>query len=313
MKKNRAIFLCGPTASGKTALGLELAEHLPIEIISVDSALIYQHLDIGSAKPSKDELQQVPHHLIDIITPLQTYSVMEFLKDCNQKISEINARGKIPLLLGGTMMYYNALIKGISVLPEADMSLRHQLDLDFAKFGNLHMHQRLVTLDPISAAKISPQDKQRIQRALEVCILTGKSMSDAQKDSHLDGLVACDYLPLAIVPENRALLHERINQRFAKMLAAGFIDEVKFLRELYPELTANHNSMRCVGYRQVWDYLDNRLTYDEMLSAGQSATRQLAKRQITWLRSMEVIPLDDEGLRQEKLKEKIIKLVDEFC
>lgn len=313
MKQNRAVFLCGPTASGKTSLGLELATHLPIEIISVDSALIYQHLDIGSAKPSKDELALVPHHLIDIITPLQSYSVMEFLKDCNQKIREVNARGKLPLLLGGTMMYYNALMKGISILPEADINLRNQLDLDFSKFGNEYMHAKLMALDPQCAAKISSQDKQRIQRALEVCILTGKSMSVAQSESHIDGLIDCDYLPLAIIPANRGLLHERINQRFESMLTSGFIDEVKLLRQLYPELTAQHNSMRCVGYRQVWDYLDNQLTYDEMLYAGQSATRQLAKRQITWLRSMDVVAIDDEELCQAKLKEKFIKLVGEFC
>lgn len=309
---NKAIFLCGPTAVGKTELALRLANHYPIEIISVDSALIYQGLDIGSAKPNQEELARVPHHLIDILSPLDNYSVMDFLRDANQAIAEINHRGKIPVLAGGTMMYYNALMNGISQLPEASPELRQQLDSEMLSLGNEVLHQRLMKLDPITANKIAVNDSQRLQRALEVCILTGKPMSVAQQECRLPGLIDCDYLPLAIVPSNRQLLHQRINLRFEKMLDSGFIDEVKQLQQKYPELTANHNSMRCVGYRQVWDYLAGSIDADTILSEGQAATRQLAKRQITWLRSMAVTAIDDNELNIEVLEQKILAKVVKF-
>ncbi len=303
--QNKAIFLMGPTAVGKTELALRLSSSCPIEIISVDSALIYRDLDIGSAKPNSAELSIVPHHLINIISPLENYSVMEFLNASNQKIVEINQRGNLPILVGGTMMYYNALINGISQLPVANVELRAQLNADFELFGNLAMHQRLINLDPICAAKIEVNDVQRVQRALEVCTLTGKPMSVAQQEHKLAGLSNCDYLPLAIVPSNRELLQHRINSRFEQMLKFGFVEEVVQLKLKYPELTAEHNSMRSVGYRQVWDYLAGEIDKTTMLEQGKAATRQLAKRQITWLRSMNVIALDDAKLDIDNLESKL--------
>lgn len=303
--QNKAIFLMGPTAVGKTELALRLSAIYPIEIISVDSALIYQDLNIGSAKPSSDELNRVPHYLINIISPLANYSVAEFLHTCNQQIVAINQRGNLPILVGGTMMYYNALINGISQLPVADPKLRATLSAEFEQFGNLVMHQRLIGLDPICAAKIKINDVQRVQRALEVCLLTGKAMSVAQQEHKLPGLSNCDYLPLAIIPNNRALLHHRINVRFEKMLKQGFIEEVIQLKIKYPELTASHNSMRSVGYRQVWDYLAGEINLTTLLEQGQAATRQLAKRQVTWLRSMDVHALDDKELDLANLEQQI--------
>lgn len=310
---NKIIFIAGPTAVGKTEIALRMAKYFKIEIISVDSALIYQDLNIGSAKPSLEELDRVPHHLIDILSPLENYSVMEFIRDTNQAITQIIARGNLPVLVGGTMMYYNALINGISKLPEADYDLRKSLDRDFAQFGNQVMHERLKQLDELSAAKIAINDTQRIQRALEVCILTGKSMSAAQDESWLPGLVNCEYLPLAIVPANRQLLHERINLRFAKMLEHGFIDEVRNLQQKYPTLSAEHNSMRTVGYRQVWNYLAGAADYNTMLNEGQAATRQLAKRQITWLRSMKLCAIDDLELNLDVLEQKAMHEIERFC
>lgn len=312
VKNKQAIFLMGPTASGKTALALSLAKIFPIEIISVDSALIYRDLDIGSAKPTPGELVAVPHHLIDILSPLQNYSVADFLSDCNRKIGEICSRGKLPVLVGGTMMYFNALMNGISKLPEADYELRAKLELEFNKFGNQIMHERLIALDPVSAAKIEVNDTQRIERALEVCYLTGKPMSQVQTESKLAGIVDCDYLPLAIVPSNRALLHQRINQRFDKMLADGFIEEVRQLKLSYPELTARHNSMRMVGYSQAWNFLAGNLTEVEMTEQGKAATRQLAKRQITWLRSMECVAIDDPELDADNLLAQAIELIKQW-
>lgn len=310
--KNKAVFLCGPTAVGKTDLSLRLINDFPIEIINVDSALIYRELNIGSAKPTLEELSKVPHHLVSILSPLESYSVMDFLRDCNHAIAEVNSRNKLPILVGGTMMYYNALMNGISQLPEADHQLRKQLDNEFSLYGNKIMHAKLVELDALSANKIAINDTQRIGRALEVCLITGKPMSIAQKEHHIDGLINCDYLPLAIVPSNRELLQQRINQRFEKMLNNGFVQEVEQLRTKYPELTASHNSMRCVGYRQVWSYLDGEIDYPTMLTTGQAATRQLAKRQITWLRSMSVIHLDNHELELDKFESDIVAAIARF-
>ncbi len=312
VKNKQAIFLMGPTASGKTALALSLAKIFPIEVISVDSALIYRDLNIGSAKPTDEELAAVPHHLIDILSPLQNYSVADFLSDCNRAIGEICSRGKLPVLVGGTMMYFNALMNGISKLPEADYELRAKLELEFNKFGNQIMHERLIALDPVSAAKIEVNDTQRIERALEVCYLTGKPMSQVQTESKLAGIVDCDYLPLAIVPSNRALLHQRINQRFDKMLADGFIEEVRQIKLSYPELTARYNSMRMVGYSQAWNFLAGNLTELEMTEQGKAATRQLAKRQITWLRSMECVAIDDPELDANNLLAQAIELIKQW-
>lgn len=312
MANKRAILLMGPTAAGKTAIALGLANHLPIEIISVDSALIYRGLDIGSAKPSRAELLQVPHHLIDILSPLENYSVADFLKDCNQCISDICGRGKLPVLTGGTMMYFNALINGISELPEANPEIRQQLEIDFDKNGNLLMHQRLMALDPSSAAKINPNDRQRIERALEVYYICGKPMSIMQKEKWIPGLPDCEYLSLGIMPTNRELLHQRINQRFDSMLEMGIIDEVANLRLQYPELTDRHNSMRTVGYSQVWSYLEGVIDYESLRMEGMAATRQLAKRQLTWLRSLPLQVIDDPQLNQDILLQKTLDLISNW-
>lgn len=312
MANKRAILLMGPTAAGKTAIALGLANHLPIEIISVDSALIYRGLDIGSAKPSLSELSQVPHHLIDILSPLESYSVADFLKDCNQCISDICERGKLPVLTGGTMMYFNALINGISELPEANPEIRQQLEIDFDKNGNLFMHQRLMVLDPVSAAKINPNDRQRIERALEVYYICGKPMSIMQKEKWIPGLPDCEYLSLGLMPTNRALLHQRINQRFDSMLEMGIIDEVANLCLQYPELTDKHNSMRTVGYSQVWSYLEGIIDYESLRMEGMAATRQLAKRQLTWLRSLPLQVIDDPQLNQDILLQKTLDLISSW-
>lgn len=312
MANKRAILLMGPTAAGKTAIALSLANHLPIEIISVDSALIYRGLDIGSAKPSLSELSQVPHHLIDILSPLENYSVADFLKGCNQCISDICGRGKLPVLTGGTMMYFNALINGISELPEANPEIRQQLEIDFDKNGNLFMHQRLMALDPVSAAKINPNDRQRIERALEVYYICGKPMSIMQKEKWIPGLLDCEYLSLGIMPTNRELLHQRINQRFDLMLKTGLIDEVTNLRLRYPELTDKHNSMRTVGYSQVWSYLEGIIDYEGLRMEGMAATRQLAKRQLTWLRSLPLQVIDDPQLNQDILLQKALDLISSW-
>ncbi|MEN9946188.1 MAG: hypothetical protein RLZZ293_574 [Pseudomonadota bacterium] len=316
LKKNNnsAILLMGPTAVGKTQLALRLGQYYPIEIISVDSALVYQDLDIGSAKPSHDELQSVPHHLINIISPLENYSVAQFLAIAKQLVKEVCQRGNLPVLVGGTMMYYNSLLNGLSQLPEANSELRLELDNQFTKFGNVVMHQRLMKIDPNSATKISCNDRQRIQRALEVCLMTNLTMKEAQAKEHINSLVEDDIaiLPLAIVPNNRHLLHERINLRFLSMLDNGFIQEVEMLQQKYPTLTAKHNSMRCVGYRQVWEYLATELTYLDMVANGQASTRQLAKRQITWLRSLPIIALDDELLNVENLYQQLVRQFEQF-
>lgn len=308
----KIIFLAGPTAVGKTSIAIKLAEILPIEIINVDSALIYKDLDIGSAKPNSEELFSVSHHLINIISPLENYSVMHFIRDCKACIVDIVNRGKIPILVGGTMMYYNALINGISLLPEADYELRAKLDVDFKKFGTVYMHDKLFKLDHVTANKINQNDRQRIERALEVCLLTGKPKSLVEQENHINGLDMNFCLQLAIMPNNRELIHQRINSRFDTMLEDGFIDEVVNLQRKYPTLTANHNSMRCVGYRQVWDFLDKKISYNEMVEQGKAATRQLAKRQLTWLRNMNMIKVDDENLKQDVLYSQVCNKINFF-
>ncbi len=313
MANKRAIFLMGPTAAGKTAIALSLANHLPIEIISVDSALIYRGLDIGSAKPSLAELSQVPHHLIDILSPLENYSVADFLKDCNRCIDDICCRGNLPVLTGGTMMYFNALINGISELPVANSEIRKQLEIDFDKNGNLFMHQKLMAIDPVSAAKINQNDRQRIERALEVYYICGKPMSMMQKEKWIPGLHDCEYLSLGLMPSNRELLHQRINQRFDSMLGMGIIDEVANLRLQYPELTDKHNSMRAVGYSQVWSYLEGMIDYESLRMEGMAATRQLAKRQLTWLRSLPLHVIDDPDLNSDVLLQQTLDSIRSWC
>lgn len=272
----------GPTASGKTDLAIRLRQQLPVELISVDSALIYKDMDIGTAKPDADELAQAPHRLIDIRDPAQSYSAADFRADALKEMADIVAQGRIPLLVGGTMLYYKALLEGLSPLPAADPAIRAQIEQEAADKGWQAMHEELVRIDPVSGARIHPNDPQRLSRALEVFRISGKTLTELTKTQG-------DALPyrvhqFAITPTDRAVLHRRIEQRFEKMIEAGFEQEVRALYErgdLHPDLP----SIRCVGYRQMWEYLDGQCSLDEAVFRGICATRQLAKRQITWLRS----------------------------
>lgn len=279
--KPLAIFLMGPTASGKTDLAIQLRQQLPVEVISVDSALIYRGMDIGTAKPSKAELALAPHRLIDICDPAESYSAANFRTDALREMQEISAQGKIPLLVGGTILYYKALLEGLSPLPSADEKVRSEIEAKAALIGWGGLHQELSKIDPISAQRINPNDSQRINRALEVFYLTGKTLTEltAQKGEALP----YDILQFAIAPEQREVLHLRIEQRFHKMIELGFQQEVE---KLYRRSDLNENlpSIRCVGYRQMWEYLRGDYDHDEMVFRGICATRQLAKRQITWLR-----------------------------
>jgi len=279
--------LLGPTASGKTAAALAFAARRPVEIISVDSALVYREMDIGTAKPSAAERAQVPHHLIDIVDPADAYSAAEFRADTLRLVSEITGRGRVALLVGGTMLYYKALTQGLNDLPAADAEVRAALDADALRNGWPALHARLAAVDPATAARLAPNDSQRIQRALEVFMLTGQPMSallavPARAD---EAAQPWRFVPVALEPSDRSWLHERIAQRFDAMLATGFIDEVQRLRargDLHPGLP----SMRCVGYRQAWEYLDGAVDFATMRDKGVFATRQLCKRQLTWLRAM---------------------------
>lgn len=274
----------GPTASGKTGVALALAQHMPIEIISVDSALIYRGMDIGSAKPSAAELASVKHHLIDIIEPNQSFSVAQFLGAATHLIAEIRQRQRIPVFVGGTMMYYKAMLDGLGTLPQADAKIRAELDAEALQFGTPFLHQRLAQLDPITAERLKPNDSQRIQRALEVIAITGKPMSllfaEQIKTNPIDKLFC-----ISLEPSDRAVLHQRIATRFDTMLQQGFMGEMQSLRAR-GDLNLNMPSMRCVGYRQAWEYLDGDYDYSTMRERGIIATRQLAKRQMTWLRSI---------------------------
>lgn len=278
----------GPTASGKTAAALAIAKEHPVEIISVDSALVYREMDIGTAKPSPEELASVPHHLIDIIDPLDAYSVMQFREDAIRLVAEIAARGKLPLLVGGTMMYFKGLADGLDDLPTADAEVRARIDAEAARIGWPGMHAKLQALDPVTAARLAPNDAQRINRALEIIELSGKPMSAllAKRDKTE---LPFDLLSFALEPSDRAVLHRRIALRFDQMLGssddAGIVAEVARLRAR-GDLNPNLPSMRCVGYRQSWEYLDGLIDRPALRETGIIATRQLAKRQLTWLRSM---------------------------
>lgn len=284
--KYPSIWLMGPTAAGKTDLAVELVQQCNCEIISVDSALIYREMDIGTAKPDAAVLSKAPHRLIDICDPAESYSAAEFRADALEAMAEIHNAGKVPLLVGGTMMYYKVLREGIANLPEADDTVRQKLLQEAETLGWQSLHDRLRQVDPASAERIHPNDPQRLQRALEVYELTGKTLTDLWAEQKRD--VQCNFpyrtLSLAVAPRERKLLHERIEQRFRLMLEQGFLDEVKALRER-GDLHLNMPSMRSVGYRQAWLYLDGEYDYEEMVNRGIYATRQLAKRQITWLRS----------------------------
>ncbi|MBT2296610.1 tRNA (adenosine(37)-N6)-dimethylallyltransferase MiaA [Pseudomonas fluorescens] len=288
-----AIFLMGPTAAGKTDLAIELTKVLPCELISVDSALVYRGMDIGTAKPSKELLAEFPHRLIDILDPAEAYSAADFRRDALQAMADITARGKIPLLVGGTMLYYKALVEGLADMPAADPNVRAQIEEEAARLGWQALHEQLAVIDPESAARIHPNDPQRLSRALEVYRVSGQSMTALRQrqsaqstEAAASGMQQLPYTVanLAIAPANRQVLHRRIEQRFTLMLEQGFIDEVVALRKR-SDLHAGLPSIRAVGYRQVWDYLDGKLTSAEMQERGIIATRQLAKRQFTWLRS----------------------------
>ena len=279
-----AILLMGPTASGKTAVTLEIAARFPVEIISVDSAQVFRDMDIGTAKPACAERTAIPHHLIDIIDPGESYSAAQFRADAARLMREIVARGRVPLLSGGTMLYFKALREGLSDLPEADAKVRAALDAEAKERGWPALHAELAQVDAPAAARLNANDAQRIQRALEVFRITGKPMS-ALQGARIAGSLPFRFIPVALVPSDRAVLHQRIEQRFAAMLAAGLVDELAALRQkytLHPALP----SMRCVGYRQAWEHLEGAYDRATLRDKGIYATRQLAKRQLTWLRAM---------------------------
>lgn len=285
------VCLLGPTASGKTASALEVARRQAalgqrVEIISIDSALVYRDMDIGTAKPSAAERAAVPHHLIDIRDPIASYSAAEFREDTLSLIQQITDRGAQPLLVGGTMLYYRALIQGLAALPAADPAIRAQLDADAAREGWPALHARLAECDPITAARLAPNDSQRIQRALEVWMVSGETLSAliAKQAEADEAARPFHFVPVSLEPSDRSVLHRRIEARFYAMLSNGLIDEVAALRAR-GDLDATLPSMRCVGYRQVWDYLDGLDDRDTMRDKGVFATRQLCKRQLTWLRS----------------------------
>jgi len=278
------IVLTGPTGAGKTDWAVRLASAAPVEIVSVDSALVYRGLDIGTAKPSRELRARIPHHLIDICEPTESYSAGRFVTDALEAIRAIHARRRVPLLVGGTMLYLRALLQGLAVLPAAAPELRAKLDARAAREGWPALHAELASLDPEAAARIAPLDSQRIQRALEVCLSAGQPISKLQRDT-VSPLAGWPVQHFLLAPRDRARLHERLDERFAAMMKAGFLDEVRAL-SARGDLTARHPSMRAVGYRQLWAHLEGAYDLSEAVRRGVAATRQLAKRQLTWMRSM---------------------------
>lgn len=297
----------GPTASGKTDLAIALVERLPCEIISVDSALIYRGMDIGTAKPDAETLACAPHRLIDILDPAESYSAARFRDDALREMAEITAAGRIPLLVGGTMLYYRALQQGLSQLPKSDPEVRTRIEAEAAERGWQALHRRLAEVDPESAARIHPNDPQRLSRALEVYELSGQPLSVLWREQERSSF-PYRAVKLAVAPADRTLLHQRIALRFGMMLQQGFVEEVEALYrrgDLHPELPA----IRCVGYRQVWSYLAGEWDREEMAQRGIIATRQLAKRQFTWLRSERELAWFDA--LSDKLVEKALKFLDD--
>lgn len=278
------VFLAGPTAAGKTDLAVELVENYPFEIISVDSALVYRGMDIGTAKPEREILERAPHRLIDIVDPAEPYSVARFRDDALQEIDEIRANGNIPLLVGGTMLYFRALQFGLSVLPESESLVRSEIEKEIKDSGIEKVHDQLSDVDPVAAKRINRNDPQRIIRALEVYRISGVPMSELQQQEKRDGLNPDSMLMVAISPDDRSILHQRIEQRLSIMMSSGFIEEVEGLKKR-GDLSLDTPSMRSVGYRQVWEYLDGETDREEMIYRAVVATRQLAKRQLTWLRN----------------------------
>jgi tRNA dimethylallyltransferase len=298
----KAIFLMGPTASGKTGAAVHLYSKLPVEIISVDSALVFKDMNIGTAKPDAETLTQAPHHLIDIIPPTEAYSAANFRTDALKLMADITARGKIPLLVGGTMLYFKALEGGLSGLPEANQEVRDKLDAEATQIGWPAMHSKLASIDPETAARLMPNDMQRIQRALEVYEITGETMSRLFTKQTSEAL-PYKVLKIALVPSDRKMLHARIEARFEQMLKDGFVDEVRALIAKYPSLTPESTSMRCVGFRQALEHLAGDYDLAELRDRGIFATRQLAKRQLTWLRGM------DDLLQIDCLKPDLNELI----
>ena len=299
-----AVCLMGPTASGKTDLAVALVETLPMDIISVDSVMVYRGMDIGSAKPDAGTLARAPHRLIDICDPAEPYSAARFRDDALREMADITAQGRIPLLVGGTMLYFRALLNGLSTLPSADADIRTRLEAEAEADGWASLHRRLAEVDPEAAARIHPNDPQRLQRALEVYELTGTPLSELQQSQQADQPLPYRIIKLAVAPADRTILHERIAQRYELMLQNGLVDEVESLRQR-GDLHQDMPALRAVGYRQVWEYLSGSLNYTEMVERGIIATRQLAKRQFTWLRSEPDLTLLDSlarGLRQTALK-----------
>ena len=303
-----AIFILGPTASGKTSLALTLAERLPVELVSVDSAQVFVGMDIGTAKPDADTLARYPHHLINLITPDRRYSAAAFRTDALRVMKDIVARGKVPLLVGGTMLYFKALREGLADLPPADAALRGELDAKAARLGWPVLHAELARLDPETASRLDPNDAQRIQRALEIVLTTGRSLGElyaSQKKQPFPFRT----VELGLLPSDRTVLHARIAERFRAMLDSGLVAEVESLRRTYP-LDAGLPSMRSVGYRQVWEMLEGRIPYAELEDRGIFATRQFAKRQLTWLRSMTGIqPLD---CLDKTIEARVLALLQRF-
>ncbi|TNH01278.1 tRNA (adenosine(37)-N6)-dimethylallyltransferase MiaA [Testudinibacter sp. TR-2022] len=298
----------GPTASGKTDLAIQLRQQLPLEVISVDSALIYRGMDIGTAKPTPQELARAPHRLIDIKDPAESYSAADFRHDALREMQQITQQGKIPLLVGGTMLYYKALREGLSPLPAADDKVRSNIEQIAKQQGWAYLHQQLQQVDPVAAARIHPNDPQRINRALEVYYISGKSMTELTETA--GEKLPYRILQFAIAPQDRAVLHQRIEQRFHNMIAQGFEQEVQKLYQRQ-DLHLDLPSIRCVGYRQMWEYLRGDYDQKEMIYRGICATRQLAKRQITWLRGWksEIHWLDSLNILQAK--QKIIRILQE--
>jgi tRNA dimethylallyltransferase len=312
-KKPMAITVMGPTASGKTGLAIELRKHLPVELINVDSAQVYRYLNIGSAKPDAETLAQAPHRLLDIRDPCEIYSAAEFLADARREMAEISASGRIPLLVGGSMMYFKVLLEGLSQLPEADQSIRDDLEQRAAKEGWPSLYAELQLVDPQTASRLHPNHSQRIQRALEVYQLTGEPMSALQAES-VGGLAQqYDFRQIALIPQNRSLLHQRIEQRFEAMMALGFAEEVQGLYER-GDLHSNLPSVRSVGYRQLWDYCAGDCSLQDAVEKAVIATRQLAKRQLTWLRNwpqaIEIKADNQDGfLSTEKICNQTLKVL----
>ncbi|MAF15085.1 MAG: tRNA (adenosine(37)-N6)-dimethylallyltransferase MiaA [Marinomonas sp.] len=309
MSKPKVVCLMGPTASGKTGLAVELASQHGYEIISVDSALVYKGMDIGTAKPDAETLAQAPHRLIDIIDPSESYSAADFMADACREIDDIVAHGKTPLLVGGTMMYFNALQKGLAPMPAADPAIRAEFEQHAAEFGLASLHDQLKQIDPVAAERINPNDPQRLQRALEVFRLTGKTMTQLWAEQEAQEL-PFDMINLAVMPQDRATLHQRIEQRFDIMMEQGFLAEVEALYQR-GDLTIDMPSIRCVGYRQLWQYLEGEDSLEDAIFKGIVATRQLAKRQHTWLRGWDNLVIFD-SLQKDLLGQTLKYLQSEI-